>query len=230
MGNDRPQNLMMNNSQRKSLEMVGNIFVEEKLQTTISFTSLFVLILEMLKDNVIDHLLEFYSSDMDFQDNQIVYHENAEYKQKVKSLAKKPFHASLQWFVKEGVITDAEFDRLLEAEARRNDFVHELYTVVCSGILDSDIKLLADLMSIYKKIDSWWIYNIETDWDEIENPDSVKMEDCISGSLAMIDVMVRILLKGEGERYRECYAQIVETVAQRTCKNTPGSTDDTRER
>lgn len=220
MGNDRPQNLMMNNSQRKSLEMVGNIFVEEKLQATISFTSLFVLILEILKDNVIDCLLEFYSSDMDFKDNQIVYHENAEYKQKVKSLAKKPFHASLHWFVKQGVITDSEYDRLLEAEARRNDFVHELYNVVCAGVQEPDIQLLADLMSIYKKIDSWWIYNIETDWDEIENPDSVKMEDCISCSLAMIDVMVRILLKGEGDTYRRCYMQIKDAVTKKAGNNT----------
>ena len=42
------------------------------------------------------------------------------------------------------------------------------------------------------------------------------MDDCISGSLMMIDVMINILLKGEGETYRECLAQIKETVINKT--------------
>jgi len=213
----------MNNSQKRSLEMIENILIEEKLQTTVPFTSLFVLIFEMLKDNVIDRLLGFYSSDIDFKDDQIVYHENEKYKQKVRCLAKKPFHASLQWFVKQGVITTFEYDRLLEAESRRNNFVHELYNVVCAGVLEPDIQLLADLISFYKKIDSWWIYNVEIDWDEIKNPDSVKMEECVSCALAMIDAMVSILLKGEGDTYRKCYMQIKDAVTGKAGNNVTSS-------
>ena len=99
---------------------------------------------------------------------------------------------------------------------RRHSFVHELYNVVHNGISDEDTQLLADLVSIYKKIDSWWIYNVEIDWDDIEYPDNVKQDECISGSLMMIDVMINILLKGEGESYRECLAQIKETVTSKT--------------
>ena len=201
--------------------MLENIMLGENLQTAISFTSLFVLVFESLKDIVIDRLLGFYCiTDMEFLNGQIVYHQNEKYKQNVLKLAKKPLHASLKWFVNQGAITTSEYDRLIEAESRRNNFVHELYNVVCAGVQESDTQLLADLISIYKKIDSWWIYNVEIDWDEIKDPDSVKMEECVSCALAMIDAMVSILLKGGGEAYRKCYMQIKDAVTKKAGNNT----------
>ena len=210
--------MTMNGAQNKALEMLENIMLGENLQTAISFTSLFVLVFESLKDVVTDRLLGFYClSDMEFRDGQIVYHQNEKYKRNVLKLAKKPLHASLKWFVNQGVITDSDFNRLLEAESRRNEFVHKLFDVMCAGVSEPDILLLGDLIAIYKKIDSRWIYNVETDWDEVKDPDSVKMEDCVSCNLAMIDAMISILLRGKADTYRKCYEQIKDAVTHQTC-------------
>ena len=203
----------MNNSQKKALEMLENVMTAETLQMTVSFTSLFVLVFECFKDMVIDRPKAFFCiSTMEFRDGKIVYRETEEYKCNVRKLAKSPFEASLRWFADYGVITESDVNRVLSIELRRHSFVHELFNVIHNGISDDDIKLLADLISIYKKIDSWWIYNVEIDWDDIKEPDNVKMDECFSSSLMMIDVMINILLKGEGNVYSECLSQIKEAV------------------
>lgn len=203
----------MNNSQKKALEMLENVMTAETLQMTVSFASLFVLVFECFKDMVIDRPKSFYClSTMEFREDKVVYHETEKYKSEVRRLAKKPFEASLRWFANQGGITEFDVNKALSIELRRHSFVHELYNVVHKGISDEDIKLLADLISIYKKIDSWWIYNVEIDWDDIKEPDNVKMDECCSGSLMMIDVMINILLKGEGNVYSECLSQIKEAV------------------
>ena len=207
----------MNETQKKALEMIENVVTPENLQFTVSFTSLFVLVFECFKDMVIDRPKEFFCTEkIEFKEDKIVYYETEKYKREVRNLAKKPFEASLRWFANHKVITESDVNKALSIELRRHSFVHELYNVVHNGISDEDTQLLADLVSIYKKIDSWWIYNVEIDWDEIKDPDNVKQDECISGSLMMIDVMINILLKGEGESYRECLAQIKETVTSKT--------------
>ena len=207
----------MNEAQKKALEMIENVMTPENLQLTVSFTSLFVLVFECFKDMVIDRPKEFFCTEkIEFKEDKIVYYETEKYKREVKNLAKKPFEASLRWFAKHGVITEFDVNKALSIELHRHSFVHELYNVVHNGVSDEDIQFLADLIAIYKKIDSWWIYNVEIDWDEIKDPNNVKQDECISGSLMMIDVMINILLKGEGDTYRECLAQIKETVRSKT--------------
>ena len=214
----------MNEAQKKALEMIENVMTPENLQLTVSFTSLFVLVFECFKDMVIDRPKSFYClSTMEFHEDKVVYRETEKYKNKVRKLAQKPFEASLRWFLEQGVITQEELERVLAIELHRHSFVHELYNVVHKGISDEDIKLLADLISIYKKIDSWWIYNVEIDWDEINDPDNVKMDECFSSSLMMIDVMINILLKGESNAYSECLAQIKEAVINKTNEKTAAS-------
>ena len=207
----------MNETQKKALEMIENVVTPENLQFTVSFTSLFVLVFECFKDMVINRPKEFFcTSKIEFKEDKIVYYETEKYKREVRKLANKPFEASLRWFANHKVITESDVNKVLSIELRRHSFVHELYNVVHNGISDEDTQLLADLVSIYKKIDSWWIYNVEIDWDEIKDPNNVKQDECISSSLVMIDVMINILLKGEGESYRECLAQIKETVTSKT--------------
>ena len=207
----------MNETQKKALEMIENVVTPENLQFTVSFTSLFVLVFECFKDMVIDRPKEFFCTEkIEFKEDKIVYYETEKYKREVRKLANKPFEASLRWFANHKVITESDVNKVLSIELRRHSFVHELYNVIHNGISDEDTQLLADLVSIYKKIDSWWIYNVEIDWDEIKDPDNVKQDECISSSLVMIDVMINILLKGEGESYRECLAQIKETVTSKT--------------
>ena len=207
----------MNEAQKKALEMIENVVTPENLQFTVSFTSLFVLVFECFKDMVIDRPKEFFCTEkIEFKEDKIVYYETEKYKREVRKLANKPFEASLRWFANHKVITEFDVNKALSIELHRHSFVHELYNVVHNGVSNEDIQFLADLISIYKKIDSWWIYNVEIDWDEIKDPNNVKQDECISGSLMMIDVMINILLKGEGESYRECLAQIKETVTSKT--------------
>lgn len=220
----------MNSTQKKTLEMLENVMTPEILQKTVSFASLFVLVFECFKDMVIDRPKAFYCiSSMEFRDDKIVYRETEEYKCNVRKLAKTPFEASLRWFANYGVITESDVNRVLSIELRRHSFVHELFNVIHNGITDQDIQFLADLISIYRKIDSWWIYNVEIDWDDIKEPDNVKMDECFSSSLMMIDVMINILLKGEGDTYRKSLAQIKDAMINKAYDKKAATSDEEKQ-
>lgn len=198
-----------------SLEMLENVFLEEKLQSTISFVSLFVLVFESFKSMVIDKPKSFYClPGMQMKNGEFVYQETERYKEQVRKLAQKPLHASLKWFVQQGAIGKSDLERVIEIELKRNYFVHELFNVIFYGITDADKKLLTDLFSIYRKIDSWWIYNVEIDWDEIKDPDKIKMEDCHSCAVTTIGNIVEILLEGKGDFYKKYCTQIKEIMTK----------------
>ena len=201
-----------------ALEMYENVFTAEKLQATISFTSLFVLLFESFKYMVVDKPKGLYCwKDMKVEDGKFIYKESEKYKQKVRSLDKKLFHASLKWFLERDVITEADYNRTLEAESRRNEFVHELAVIVNYGVTEGDKKLLTDLFSIYMKIDSWWIYQ-EIDWDEIEDPEKIRMEECHSVMVTMIGSMIEILLDGKADTYKNAYLRLQEKVMKNVVK------------
>lgn len=74
------------------------------------------------------------------------------------------------------------------------------------------------MLAVFKKIDSWWVYNIEADWDEIKEPEKVKQEECYSGTIMMINVIIDILFNGKSEEYKKVYLEIKEEVEKQSNK------------
>lgn len=193
----------MTPSQQKAFETYANILNKDVLRNTISTTSMYLLLFETFKDMVIDRLRDFYSHDFKFNDGKIISPESENYKNKVKMLDKKIFFASLKWFQQNNVISAEDISIVLEIEKRRNAFVHELFNVICDGIKEDDINKMETLITLYRKIDSWWIYNVEVDWDEIKNPELVKQEDCVSGAAVMLQMILDIGLLEQEHKYKD---------------------------
>ncbi len=192
------------------LAQISNIMQRGEFEINLRYSSLFVLFFEAFKDLVIDRLSDFYNNPV-LENNETQKKETERYKLEVRSLEKNIFDASLRWFVKQGALNDSDMQQIIEIGKRRNYYVHELVNALLKGTTKMDWEQLSFLVNIYDQIDSWWVYNIEADWDEVPNPESVKREDCHSGSSLMLHIILDMAL-GNSQKYERCLEQIQQAV------------------
>ena len=212
--------MSLQDNQDKALTMWANILSKEALQNNIILTSLFVLFFETLKDFLIDRPLSFYCCDScEMKDGKIVYKENDTYKREVRALEKsKILHASVQWFQKQGALSEEEANQIYKAGQRRDVFVHEFLNFLSEGWREDDSSLLVEIISLYHRLDSWWSFNFEFDEDEVPNPETVTQKDCYSLHAAVLQVVKDVIL-GNDKQYSGWMEEIREAVQRQRAKN-----------
>ena len=192
-----------------------NISNKETLRKCILFSSIFVLIFECLKDFIIDRPLELYCIySCRIKEGKIVYEENDDYKQNVKTLDKNPFSASIKWFQSRGDLTEKDVEIISKAKNRRNVFVHEPLNILVQGVSQDDVMLLSNMADIYKKLDSMWIYNVEDAAGNCSDPESIKPKDCYSLPSALLQIVKNIAIDNEEEcsRWMDQIKSVLEKI------------------
>ncbi len=190
------------NNQDKFDEAFENSFNPKVLQRNLTHAGVFVLFFESFKDYIINQPLGLYClASMYFKDGKMKFNENDNYKKNVRSLDKKIFDASLKWFEREGALTCGDIQTIKKIQERRNVMVHELGNVLTTGIYQEDKSLISKLLEIYKKVTSWWIFNLEVDgvcdsngrvYDS--NGEEIKQESCYSLLIPYFQYIKDILL------------------------------------
>lgn len=181
----------------------------EILKYSILFTSLFVLYFEALRRKVIDGVLSFYSDTLEIKKGKIFSRRTDKYKECVLSLRKDPskegdFEAGLYWLIKEKAILEKECDLALSARNLRNQYVHELPSVLLRGIAEEEVKLFQNLIRIYSKIDNWFWVNIEfaiMEADEI--PEGIDTSKIQSVQTEFLNILANIAINGDDSYYEE---------------------------
>ena len=205
--------MSLQENQDKALRMFENILDKNTLRGNIIISSLFVLFFEALKDIIVDRPRSLYCIDtLEMKDGKFIYKENEKYKQRVRALDNKIFPASVRWFQNHDVLTEEDVSVIFKAEQRRNVFVHEIMRVLTEGCTEGDMLLFSDLVSIYRKLDSWWIFNVEFDPDDVQNPENVTQNTCYSMSAALLQVIKDIALGNES------YSGWMEQIREAVCK------------
>ena len=180
-----------------------NILDEDNLKPNVNFAAMFVLNFECLKDYIIDQIRDFYSDEIDFEYGKILYHESKEYKDKVRILDKNIENASLKWLIEAGAITQEDFDYYQKIRRRRNDITHEFLKNLIEGFSEEDIDLFNKIISIYTKIDKWWINEIEIPIAGEDVPSDYNREN-VYGNQAIVQSAINdIVLENKGVEYKE---------------------------
>lgn len=187
-----------------------NILDEGILKYNVSFASMFVLNYECLKEYVIGQIRELYSENIHFEDDKMVCEESLSYKREVRTLDKNIENASLKWFIKENVITHEEYEIYQKIWQRRNDITHELLKNLNKGFNEQDVKLFSSLLDMYRKIDKWWINEIEIPISGNEIPDDYDMENVCGGQAIVLSIINNIVLGNEGAKYKEVLESLLK--------------------
>ena len=105
------------------------------------------------------------------------------------------------WFMENGAITQDDYKSFLELKDLRNIFVHEMTEYLWKGLYEAHAKALGDLLSLYRKIERWWINEIEIPIAGDEVPNGYNSDTVISGILLTFDMMIDVLYNGKSEEY-----------------------------
>lgn len=185
----------------------NNILNEDILKSNINFAALFVLNFECLKDYIITQPRDFYS-DVAIKDGKLCCEETEEYKKEVRSLEKNIENASLRWFMNADAITEEDYNLYQELRERRNDITHELLKNLNNGFNETDAKLYVKLLELYRKIDKWWINEIEIPISGEILPDEYDPEQVSGGQAMILSIINDIVFDNNKERYKDLLEEL----------------------
>lgn len=187
-----------------------NILDEDKLKLNVNFAAMFVLNFECLKDYIVSQIRNLYLDSIHFEEGKIIYKESKQYKERVRTLDKNIENASLKWFIQEGAITQDDFEIYQKIRKRRNDIIHEFLKNLDEGFSDNDGMLFNKMLTIYAKIDKWWINEIEIPTSVEEVPADYDRDDVCGGQATVLSIINSIILENKGNEYKEVLAQIMK--------------------
>lgn len=177
----------------QEFEKILNILDAERLKPNIHFASLYVLYYECLKDALVDLPKSFFCNHFEFKDGNMHVHESDAYKEKVRKLDKYIENASFKWFVSVGAVSEEEYSTFEKLRKFRNKIVHELLFNLNKGFTKDEVNYLVALIEIYRKIEKWWINEIEIPISgDISGP--YESENVISGQGLILEIIQDILL------------------------------------
>lgn len=193
-------------SPQKAKEKWKNFLNPDILKSSLIIYSIFITVFEILKQQVIERIRYFYVDGF-VGDNLII---NEKYNKEVLSRHKNALYASLEWHLEKGIISKEDIELFHELRKQRNKLAHEMTTVIFEGNNDSIIVNLEKMINLLKKIELWWIMNVEipTDPDINIDIDDMDIEHIIPGSIMIIQLLLEIALN-EGEEEKKYYDQLL---------------------
>ena len=159
--------------------------------------SIYIAAYEMLKDSIVGRIRTFYSTGFT-PEGPII---SPEYEQEVMSRNRSQLYASLAWLRDNDVIDEADLVEFEKVKACRNQLAHEMSSHVIGSLDVGYLEQLPALAVLLKKIETWWILNVEIP----VNPDMVGAEidesGIVPGPSISLQLMIEVAL-GDPERSR----------------------------
>jgi hypothetical protein len=160
----------------------------DELKGSLMAASIYIAGFEMLKTSIIERIKDFYTNGFD-ETGFIV---DEAYSTRVLSLDKSPLKASLSWLKESKVITDDDIATFWALRTVRNQLAHELLSFVQKGITADYEKSFSDMSALLKKIEVWWVVNVELDGDPDWADREVDVAGILPGTVMTLDLMTHI--------------------------------------
>jgi hypothetical protein len=170
------------------------------LKPSLIIYSIFITVFEILKQQVVERIKYLYVNG--FVGDKLII--NEKYNKEVLSRHKSALYASLDWHLEKGIISKEDIELFHELRKQRNKLAHEMTTVIFEGNNDSIIVNLKKMINLLKKIELWWIVNVEIPTEPDINIDDVDIDQIIPGNIMMIELLLEIALN-EGEEAKKYY-------------------------
>jgi hypothetical protein len=175
----------------------------EEMKKSLIQASLYLSAYEILKNGIVGRLKGHFT----------VVGMGDAYKENVRSLhPKDEFHACCIWFVQEGAMSNDDLDEIGEIRKHRNAIAHELPEFISSIHQSVDASKLQSLMEIARKIDIWWIREIEIPINpdfKLSDIEDIDWDELVGGSSLTLSIILSIF-EGDESFLQELHSQFVE--------------------
>lgn len=190
-----------------TLFRAATLLDRETLRDKLSIVSFYVTVFECFKSQIVSDIQSIYSVPIPetvFSKEGVRYEKSKEYEKAILNMVvgedkkgksvtgrQDRLKATMRWLKNEGAIDEKDFDDFLSVRTLRNNYVHNMAQYVFDGVDINDYEKLRILVALFKKIEVWFIKNVEIprSWPTDELPDIKDDSDISSPLISIFEMM-----------------------------------------
>lgn len=176
----------MNTSRDKWEEFLNPDVLRGKLISA----SIYIAAFEMLKESIVANIRNFYSAGFTLDGPTI----GSEYKSEVLSRNASALYASLAWLKENKVIDEGNLAEFEEIKTWRNRLAHDMSGHIAGALNDGYLEHLPVLAALLKKIETWWIVNVEIPINPDMDGKEIDESGIMPGASMSLQLMIEIAL------------------------------------
>ena len=158
------------------------------VRPSLFLATMFITTFEILKNSIVDRIRDFYTNGFD-QNGPIISHV---YQQKVALRSKSVLYASLDWLRENDVVDDGDLATFERLKKIRNQIAHQLFDVVTGQIESDHEKQFSVLVELLRKIEVWWVVNVELATDPDYDDQEVDKEGIVPGAILSLQMLIQV--------------------------------------
>jgi len=150
-----------------------------------------------MKDHLISNVRSFFLTG--FNEDGFIYNEEGWNEVLRLDPNKNTLKAILIWYRNMGAITDEDVNELNRQKQLRDELAHNPQGYIGGS---SNLNLhdrFTSLVNLFRKIEVWWVMNVEIYTDPDITPEYVNEDSILPGSIMLIQIMLDIALGNEDE-------------------------------
>lgn len=163
--------------------------------------SVYIAAYESLKESIIGRIRDFFWTGFDESGEKI----DPKYKSDVLARNRSPLYASLDWLKESNAINDDDIGSFDRVKVCRNTLAHDLLSTLGAHGLPPDFEqCFLDLVALLRKIEVWWIANVEIPTNPDYDGKAIDEEGIVPGPIIGVQLLWDIAL-GDEERSQFYY-------------------------
>ncbi|MEK7516537.1 MAG: hypothetical protein AAB562_02990 [Patescibacteria group bacterium] len=162
--------------------------------------SVYIAAFEALKDSIVGRIRGFFWTGFDETGDRV----DPKYQSDVLARNRSPVYASLDWLKEMNAIDEADVRAFDRVKACRNTLAHQLFSTLGSELGSESLppdfeQCCLDMVSLLRKIEVWWISNVEIPTNPDYDGSDIDEEGILPGPIISIQLLHDIAL-GDEER------------------------------
>jgi hypothetical protein len=164
----------------------------EVVRPSLFMATMFITVFEILKNSIVDRLRDFYSIGWSEDGNA----DFPEYASNVLSRNKSAVYASLNWLQEHEAIDEADLAIFEQLKSTRNLLAHRLFDVVTGQAASTHQEQFTALVELLRKIEVWWVVNVELAINPDYDDQKVDEEGIIPGAILSLQMLLHVASGG----------------------------------
>ena len=150
--------------------------------------SLYIAAFEILKQSICDRIRDFYCFGFGVSGDLV----DPKYQSEVLSRDRSRLYASLSWLQENDVLHAPDIESFERIKAARNALAHNLQGLVLGELPPSHVQIFPELVELIRKVETWWVLNVEIPTDPDYDGQEVLEEHVVAGPVIMLQLMLEV--------------------------------------
>jgi hypothetical protein len=160
------------------------------IKNNLMLSALYLAAYEILKVAIIDNIKNFFY--FEYRNGKAI--PSKRYKKEVIKMHKDLLYASCLWLERNEIITKSEVEEIERIRKHRNQIAHELPKLLANPDLNLNIAYFLRIRELLKKIELWWVQNVEIPTNPDFDNEDVNEGDIYPGRVVVLDHVISVAL------------------------------------